>query len=107
MTGLNCKIVDGLVQQKYLQNRYVYVSDNNNLWFGNCALNLNLKVKDGIHLTDRGVSLLVSYIRKAMHIALDIKITQKLKCKEQDRNNFNNYRLHGQFSNGFSRWGRH
>lgn len=84
MNRSNCKILHGIGKREFMQKRYVSVSDNNNLWFGYCLLNQILKEKDGFHLTNTGVSLLISNIRKAMHSVFVIKANPKLKFKKKD-----------------------
>jgi hypothetical protein len=58
---------------KYLNNKDVYVSDNSNIQHGSVPLSEWLNRKDNFHLSQKGVSMLASNMKNALHTVLGIK----------------------------------
>jgi hypothetical protein len=87
LARLNSEIVDGLLKRDCMDKKDIYISDNSNMWHGPTPVNDLLKT-DKFHLSDRGVSLLASNIKNAMHKVLDIKSKSKSFSKFRNSNGY-------------------
>ena len=101
---VNSEIIDGLVKREFMDKQDVYVSDNGNMWHGSIPISHLLK-SDKFHLTERGISLLASNIKNALHTVLSIKSQQKTKYWKNNYGYY--YKPKGQYTNGQFRWGNH
>ena len=69
---INCEILDGMIKQRYLDNRDVYISDNSNMWHGSTPAAQLLDI-DKFHLNEKGCAILASNIKSALHTVLGIR----------------------------------
>ena len=82
---LNSEILDGLIKMKYLNNKDVYVSDNSNMQHGSVPLSDLLNRKDNFHLSQKGVSMLASNMKNALHTVLGIKNQHRYRYSDSPK----------------------
>jgi hypothetical protein len=66
---INSELVDALLKKKYLSHDDVLISDNQNLW---CSSPDRVLVKDKLHLSTDGTSILAPNLKRSLHHILGI-----------------------------------
>ena len=69
----NAQILNVLIKQKFIGVDNLYFADHTNMLV-NGNPNDNLLCEDRYHLSEKGISLLASNIKRAIHVALDIPL---------------------------------
>jgi hypothetical protein len=69
----NVQIINALIKQKFAGVDSIFFDEHSNLLI-NGDPNDNMLKDDGYHLNDKGISLLESNIKRAIHVAVSIPL---------------------------------
>ena len=75
----NAQIINALIKQKFTGVDSIFFDEHSNLLI-NGDPNDNLLKYDGYHLNDKGISLLESNIKRAIHVAVGIPLPFVRNC---------------------------
>lgn len=88
LNRLNSEILNGLIKKNYLDNKDIFVSENSNIWNGSMNWSQLLN-NDKYHLSPRGVTMLASNLRNALHTVLEIGNNANRRSRPRYRRNPN------------------